>query len=80
MSDIKAQNMLQLTIPQDTTIATLRAETLEEAARGMAKRLVQRYEADPTRIAELCDSVLDRSGKLLGYVREEAAAIRTLKR
>lgn len=50
--------------------------------RELAKRLAPLYvkdeliKVDYVSIAKLCDDVLDRSGNLLGYVREEAFAMR----
>jgi len=51
-------------------------EALEDALdrRGIARRLAARYNENPARIADLCDSAIDRTGRLLGYVREEARA------
>lgn len=57
---------------QASEIARLREESAETFLRGMAKRLVQRYLADRSGIADLCDEVLDPRGTLLGYVREAA--------
>lgn len=61
---------------------TARVEELERALkshdaidrRRLAARLAARYNANPSRIAELCDGAIDPSGRLLGYVREEARA------
>jgi hypothetical protein len=41
--------------------------------------LASMYNSFPTRIAEICDTELDPTGELLGYVREEAAALKALK-
>lgn len=40
--------------------------------RNFARYLVPAYLKNPTHIAELCDEMLDRTGTLLGYLREEA--------
>ncbi len=43
--------------------------------RNFAKYLAEYYEDSPVEVAALCDEQLDRTGELLGYVREEAAAL-----
>jgi len=40
----------------------------------MACNLTPQYLKDRVAVATLCDELLDRSGALLGYVREAAAA------
>ncbi len=49
------------------------SETLNK--RALAKRLVARYVESPEEIARLCDEVIDPSGNLLGYLREEVAPL-----
>lgn len=44
----------------------------EQLLRSMAESLVPAYRGDQAGIAKLCDETLDRSGALLGYVREAA--------
>ena len=41
--------------------------------RNFAEHLVDAYRVDPVAVATLCDERLDRSGALLGYLREAAA-------
>lgn len=58
-------------------VIAIELEKAEERARvqllkGMAANLAQRYKTDPLAVARLCDDELDRSGALLGYVREAA--------
>lgn len=36
------------------------------------KRVIEKYPDDPFFVAKVCDEILDRSGRLLGYVREKA--------
>jgi hypothetical protein len=70
---------------QAAEIARLKAkvdqmrEALDDALdrRGIARRLAARYNDNPARIADLCDSAIDRTGRLLGYVREAARAALT---
>src|SRR4051812_20051776 len=49
------------------------AEARRVALRCVAKGLVPLYRNDPVEIARLCDEELDRTGNLLGWLREEAA-------
>lgn len=49
----------------------LRAD-LKTLRLNMAKHLAPEYPTSPLATARLCDEVLDPSGALLGYVREEA--------
>jgi hypothetical protein len=44
-----------------------------QVLKSIAANLAQRYRDDQLETARLCDEVLDRSGALLGYVREAAA-------
>jgi hypothetical protein len=44
--------------------------------RNFAKYLAKAYLQDPLHIAVECDTLLDRTGELLGYVREEAAELK----
>ena len=46
----------------------------ERLLRVMACNLTPQYLKDRVAVATLCDELLDRSGALLGYVREAAAA------
>lgn len=48
------------------------AAQLEAFRRNVARWLVNDYKKDPFTTASICDEMLDRSGVLLGYVREEA--------
>jgi hypothetical protein len=43
-----------------------------ELAVKIADRLAARYRAVPAAIAEACDETLDRSGNLLGWLRDYA--------
>lgn len=43
--------------------------------KNFAKFLAPLYVKDPYKIAEECDERIDRTGVLLGYVREEAAKL-----
>jgi len=47
---------------------------MEKYFREVAERLVVRYKLDPCGTAALCDETLDRSGALLGYVRDAVRA------
>jgi hypothetical protein len=46
------------------------AAALDQAEERMMKALVALYEVDGVACANLCDDDLDRSGALLGYVRD----------
>jgi nicotinamidase-related amidase len=39
----------------------------------LVRRMVELYRAEPERVAHICDELLDRSGTLLGYLRDELA-------
>lgn len=54
-----------------TEIAALRDEP-EKLRRNFAEYLAHKYIKQPSYIAELCDESLDKTGALLGYVREAA--------
>ena len=68
-------------------IARTPADSLTEYRNGEAKTLRKNfakylapiYEKDRTAIAILCDEQLDKTGNLLGYVREEAETIRAMR-
>lgn len=47
----------------------------DKLRRNFAKYLAEYYKDSPVEVAALCDEQLDRSGALLGYVREEAALL-----
>ena len=51
-----------------------RAEA-EKLRRSFAEYIAPQYVENRTLVANLCDEVLDRSGALLGYVREAAMRI-----
>ena len=38
-----------------------------------AKEIIPFYNSNPVAIADLCDGLLDKSGSLLGYIREYAS-------
>jgi hypothetical protein len=59
-----------------TVFEALLAEEKQRLFRPFARYLAPLYEKDPTAIARLCDEELDQYGNLLGWVREEAAALR----
>jgi len=46
--------------------------------RNFAKYLATDYLENPLRIADICDTQIDPTGKLLGYVREEAEQLRLI--
>ena len=52
------------------------ADDIFKLRRNFAKYLSKLYLANQVEIARLCDEELDRSGILLGYVREESAKVR----
>jgi len=54
----------------------LRADLLS-LRKNFARYLAAEYRRSPARVATLCDETLDRSGELLGYVREFAQATDT---
>jgi hypothetical protein len=54
-------------------LAHAAAEARRATLRRVAKGLVPLYRNDPVEIARLCDEELDRTGNLLGWLREEAA-------
>lgn len=56
--------------PQEQ-IAKLESD-IKKLRTNFAKYLVPLYKKDQAGIARLCDEELDRSGALLGYLREEA--------
>lgn len=56
---------------QEAENERLRAE-LNQLRLNMAEYLVQYYQIDPVAVAEDCDERIDRTGALLGYVREAA--------
>lgn len=51
-------------------IRLVREEERKCVLQSIAKNLVKRYLADPVATAYLCDDEIDRSGNLLGYVRD----------
>lgn len=48
------------------------ADTIERLREDRLLLLVMHYGRDPVGVGELCDTKLDRSGKLLGQVRQRA--------
>lgn len=51
------------------------SDTATILRRNFARYLAPHYLRDYAEIARLCDEELDRSGALLGYVREEAGKL-----
>lgn len=41
----------------------------------ISQRLAEAYLRDPGKIARLCDEEIDRSGNLLGWLREAASSL-----
>ncbi len=68
------------TLKSELAASKLEASRLErriDKLRGnLAEHLATQYESDPVEVARLCDEVLDRSGVLLGMVRDLAMARR----
>jgi hypothetical protein len=52
-------------------LAALKAEP-DKLRRNFARYLAHDYLKNPTNIADICDESLDKTGALLGYVREAA--------
>ena len=52
------------------------AETIKRCAQDkVTHHLVELYRLDPKRVADICDESLDRTGNLLGYLRDAARAL-----
>ena len=58
--------------------AAARKAALEEKVARYADDLAKIYVKHPLAVAKVCDKCLDRSGGLLGIVRDKAIAIRAL--
>lgn len=61
-------------IAKDEALRLAREEA-DKLRRNMAKYFASAYRVDPAFVAEICDEQIDRTGALLGYVREEVAAL-----
>ena len=59
-------------------VAAARKAALEEKVARYADDLAKIYIKHPLAVAQVCDKCLDRSGGLLGIVRDKAMAIRAL--
>lgn len=60
-----AQSAMENPIPTNPPAATVEAKLLT--------RLVEAYRNNPVGVAKACDEQIDRSGNLLGYLREAAS-------
>lgn len=47
-------------------------DSREERVAPLVARMVELYRADRLRVATICDEHLDRTGNLLGYLRDAA--------
>jgi len=68
---LSARAALKAAIPEAVEAEREKARVLR---RNFAEYLVPAYIATPIAIANICDEQLDRTGNLLGYVREAARA------
>lgn len=68
MSLAEQEAALQYSQKQEAEIKALR--------QNFARYLTPAYLENPVEIARICDEEIDRTGKLLGYVREAAADAR----
>ena len=69
----------QATVVKQRAELAAKDEALKDAEklrRNVARYFASAYRVDPVFVAEICDEQIDRTGTLLGYVREEAAALK----
>lgn len=72
---VAAVNALPILLAALTTLSA-RVETLEAQQLSV---LTGFYLKQPAAVAEICDTVLDRSGALLGRVRDHAAEVKSIQ-
>jgi hypothetical protein len=54
------------------TAGSDKPDSSQSGGEQVVRRIVELYQADPLRVANICDRQLDPTGNLLGYIRDVA--------